>query len=306
MMKNLVKYNIIKENWMKIKELLQEFLKPKKPDKIIKSVFKKTGLQGTVNKFNQRQFDTPNGNNVKVHFKPQQSSTGQKSVDIDFYVNNSLDDDSSTKEKDIKNDYDILSGVMYVILDYLKNNKISHFTFHAYSGERDTRRKFNLPLKNVNKIVSDIDSIISKIASFKVTDDMVSAELARRNQLLAKVKRPLLTDITILYKDEMISGLTQLKELVLSKITSDSINRLTQIESYLGKHDITVNKWLDYHDLLNDMHKVRQVLLSHTEHGVIVTSNRRLSVYSKLLKDNLASDWDIEITGDSFEVSKKP
>jgi hypothetical protein len=296
---------------MKIREIISEsylleFLNPKKPESIKSSTVSKAGTQGSVIKLAQRRFMTAKNNDVKVQFQGKLADNGEKSVDVVFYVNDTLYDNSSTVDKNIKNDYEILSGVVYVILQYLDKSKINHFTFQAYRGEGDNKRLYNLPIKNLTAVNDAIGILYNKIRSFNITDDMIAAELTRRNELLKKINKPPVNQVVIIYKKELLEVLHKLKQLLIDlQPSSESIQEFTNLYQLLERYNVRVEGWEEYQNLIPLLNEVRQILMSYGSQGVMVNRNRRLSVYSKLLKTNFSKEWDIQQYGDNFELSRK-
>ena len=98
-----------------------------------------------------------NVDNLDLSEKPSEETFGitddmdndEKLVSIVFYVNDTLYDKASTDNKNVANDFDILSGVLYVIILYLQKSKINHAKFEAYSGEGDTKTVRNLPTEKI-------------------------------------------------------------------------------------------------------------------------------------------------------------
>ena len=91
------KSSIKSANWILRYIDLFEYIEPTYPSGIKTSTVKKSGVQGSVIPIKQYRFTTSKGNDVKVHFKRTEEE-GMKSADVVFYVNDTLDDSSSSKD----------------------------------------------------------------------------------------------------------------------------------------------------------------------------------------------------------------
>jgi hypothetical protein len=302
---------------MKISQILTdsfltEFLEPAKPNKTTTSTIKKAGPQGSTYPVKQLKFTTANGNVVKLHIKPETAEDGTASVNGMFYVNNTLYDDSSASEASTR-DTEILPGVFYTLFAYLDRARINHCTFTAYSGSRDTKTKFNVPLdRDIRTIGKGILALKNRISGFVVTQSMVDAAVAKRNATLQKLGRPLVDNVTIIYKPELLQALQDLAELVGDVFPAlDASNIQAVSEHYvnaiaiLTKYNHTVREWPEYTQLITDLHSTELKLRTYYPGGAAVTQNRRFNVYSKLLNKYYSSNWTINTSGDTFHLTRK-
>jgi hypothetical protein len=287
--------------------ILNELLEPRKPGSAVKSsTVSVSGAQGSVSKISQQKFTTSKGNVVKVWFKPTQADDGNPSVEISFYVNDTLYDKSSTEGKDIANDFEILSGVGYLVNNTLNRKKLNHCTFLAYSGDRDTRTKFNIPpdkyLVNVNHLLKTLHD---QIANFNPTPDQLAAELERRNTLLARLNRPLETSVNMV-DPNLANALSQMHAFINQPFDETSLERysklLTAIE-HSSSHYVYNNT--SFPKVINDLHEFKLIVRSYSKHGAEITSNRRASVYSKLIQKFFSDNWNIETQGAHFTLTRK-
>lgn len=291
---------------MKVQEILLEFLEPRKPDAVKSSTFKKSGVQGSVTNIVQRQFTTSHENVVKVQFSPAATDDGAKSVSITFYVNDVLYDNASTADKDIKNDFEILSGVMYIVLNYLDRAKLNHCTFEAFKGEGDTKTKFNMPLdKAVNNLNHLIDSLYQALAELVITPEMIQTELARVNKIYALLKKPLVDNVVVIHKPELMHALKELKQFLSMPPTDQSANQFGSLTMAIAKYDKNVSAWPEYKSLVDALNNIRPAFVSYSKQGASVTKNRRFAVYSRILDKYFADKWDVQTQHDTFYLTRK-
>ena len=285
---------------------INEILAPRKPDKVGSSTFSKSGVQGSKEKIAQRAFTTSNGNVVKVHFAPRMED-GEKSTNIVFYVNDTLSDNSSVIGKDQNTDFEILSGVLHIVLAYLDKAKLNHCSFEAFAGEGDTKTKFNIPMdKYTNRVYSATDAFYSKLDSIVITPEMTQAALDKRNILMTKLNKPLVTDVVVIYKDELLQLLSQVKKFIeKGQLSVDAISQFDQLYYSIQRHNIRVETWPEYQELMEAIDGLRTVLISHSSSGARVTKNRRFEIYSKMLTKYFANDWNIDVWGTTFNLTRK-
>jgi hypothetical protein len=291
---------------MKVQEILLEFLEPRKPDTVKSSTFKKRGAQSSVTNIVQRQFTTSHQNVVKVQFSPAVTDNDEKSVSITFYVNDVLYDNASTTDKDIKNDFEILSGVMYIVLNYLDRAKLNHCTFDAFKGEGDTKTKFNMPLdKAINNLNGIIDSLYQKLADLDITPEMVQNELNRVNALYAKLRKPLVDTVIVIYKPELMHALKELKQFLAMPPTEHSANQFGLLTMAISKYDKNMSTWPEYKALVDSINNIRPAIVSYGKQGASITKNRRFSVYSRILDKYFSNKWDVQTQHESFYLTRK-
>ena len=286
---------------------MMEFLEPKKPKTIKSSILKKSGVQGSIINYNVRQFNTSSGNNVKVRFQNKLTDTGEKSTDIVFFVNDTTYDNASTNDKDIDNDFEILSGVMYIILKYLDNNKINHVSFEAASGSGDNKLKFNLPVnKTITNLLSAINNFESMLKRFIITPEMLKKERDRQHALYNKLNKPIPEKVVVIYKEELLSAIKQLKQFIHNlKPNEDSYSKFNDIINKIQKYKVRVDNFQEYITLMDYLTDLGNQLKSYTQYGVQINKNRRLSIYTKLLDKYFSNKWDIKNHGNTFELTRK-
>ena len=280
---------------------LNEFLEPAKPTSLKRSTISKAGPQGSTTKITQLKFETEKGNTVKIHINPSVVND-EKSIDVSFYVNDTMDDAASNT------DHAILPQVFYSIFKYANNAKINHITFSAIQSPSDTKRVKNIPLTKTGVTLnSAIDKLATKLKTTTITPEMQQAELDRTNAILAKLKRPLQTSVTVIHIDELLVLLSQLKQFTAEVDTTNVMQTLMQYNHIVDKIQTLnkgINKWSEYLELDAAMSTHRDTIKSYSEQGVQVTKNRRFSIYSKILQKYF-SNWDVKTVGNSFELTRK-
>jgi hypothetical protein len=281
--------------------IIKELIEPKAPGNLKKSTITKAGTQGSPVKINQRQFTTSKGNVVKVHFKPF-IEDNLKAVDVSFFVNDTMDDEASGQR-----DSEILPQVLHTVLAYAKTSKVQRITFSAVAGSGDTKTKFNIPLdRHVASLKSAIAVFYKKLIAIEITPEMEKDELDRVNAIYAKIGKPLKTSATVMYKDELIAVLKQIMDFIDNLTPSEnSGNEFNALYQEFMKYIKRTDNWPEFHALLKEFSNMAAVLYSYTKHGAMISKNRRLDLYTKLVQRYFAKDWDISITGTSFGLTRK-
>lgn len=281
--------------------IIKELIEPKAPGNLKKSTITKAGTQGSPVKINQRQFTTSKGNVVKVHFKPF-IEDNLKAVDVSFFVNDTMDDEASGQR-----DSEILPQVLHTVLAYAKTSKVQRITFSAVAGSGDTKTKFNIPLdRHVASLKSAIAAFYKKLIEIEITPEMEKDELDRVNAIYAKVGKPLKTSATVMFKDELIAVLKQIMDFIDNLTPSEtSGNEFNALYQEFMKYIKRTDNWPEFRALLKEFSNMTAVLYSYTKHGAMISKNRRLDLYTKMVQRYFANDWDISITGTSFGLTRK-
>ena len=278
--------------------LLRELISPRKPEKVTTSTNVKYGVQGSTAKVSDRSFVTKIGNVVRVRFSPEIDWEHKRSVDITFYVNDTVEDRS-----DAEKDPEILPGVLHIILQYLKRSKVDRCTFVAAPGDGDYKKVYNLPRDKIIKaVILSATKLKDRLSNTIITPEMEQEYLDRRNEMLSVVGRPLVDKITYMYKDELIGILSRLLGEVAGIASAEDINKYL---NFIKDHSTNIGRWPEYDELIDVLHSFVDILLSYRDIGFTRHRNRRLSLYTKLVNYYFAKDWDIEIYGTKFTLKRK-
>lgn len=272
---------------------LNETVEPAKPsNKITQSRIIKN--KGTIQQKEliQYKFITKNNNEVKVQLSEQDDNT----ADVVFYVNDTLDDGSSTNR-----DPEILNGVLWIMKEIPKRYNFNTITFSAWSGKGDNKIIKNLPINEPKQqFLKSFDTFFKAIKNFKPTEIPPSQT---RIDLAKKFDKPL-TPLYDINKDYVILLLNDLNEYMKTDNTliKDIISKL----HYLSQHkDSPINKLPGYEDLIKYGKTYSDAILSNTDYGLPQTHNRRQSLYSKILNKFFNNDWNISQNNSSFTMTKK-
>lgn len=265
---------------------IHELLEPKKPESKVKSsTLSKSGLQGSTNKIAQRSFTTKKGNLVEIQFKTT-TEGNEKVTDVVFYVNGTMYDNASTEGKDIDNDFDILSGVGYIVKTYLDKAKINKCTFQAYSSESDTKLKHNIPVERPKReLLKSLEGLSTVTTGLlKTAEDEIQSD--KYNLIL-----------------EIIRALNQYLTQPVERYSSRDFDKMYwQIRRAI---DMKLSKYPESQDAIAQLEYFMTVIRSYSTEGVLVKQNRRFQVYSKILNKFFSNDWNIQTYGDHFTLTRK-
>lgn len=283
---------------MKIKKLL-EIITPKKPLSVKSSQFTKSGVQGTKELVKQRQFKTSKGNDVKVHFHPSKNSEGKRNVDVVFYVNNTTYDDSSTQDGKIQNDFEILSGVLYLTKSFVNRGKYDSISFLAQSGDGDQKRVKGMNTEPIKQRLEGVAKEFRKeVASYIPTKEEKDLAIKRSKDILRKFNKTI--PPTVIYKTELLDAL----DLIPDFLKDDNLELGYKIRAKLQKYDKTVEKFDSYKNLQDILNRLLEAYDSHSGDGVLIHRNRRASLYNKLVNRYFSNEWSIKQDGDMFNLDK--
>jgi len=281
--------SVIKNN-----NTLNETVEPIKPsNKVTQSRIIKN--KGTIQQKEliQYKFTTKNNNEVKV----QLSDQGDNTADVVFYVNDTLDDGSSTSR-----DPEILNGVLWIMKEIPKRYNFNTITFSAWSGKGDNKIIKNLPITEPKQqFLKAYDTFFKSITNFKPTEIPPSQT---RIDLAKKFNKPLIPLFDV-NKDYIMPLLNDIKEYIKTDdpLIRGIISKLDDLYQY--KDSTIINKLPGYEDLIKYGKKYSDAILSNTDYGLPQTHNRRQSLYSKILNKFFSNDWNITQRNSSFSLTKK-
>lgn len=289
---------------MKLIDVLLEIISPRKPDDVKSSRGTVPGLQGSTQPINKREFVTSKGNNVTVRFKPSMED-GMKSIDFSFYVNGTMDDAASTQGKDVDNDFEILSGVLHVGMQYVDRAKVNRVTFTAHTGNKDSKLVHNLP---TDKYVANVKFLAQKFKEELINFKPDPAEVEKYQSYLQNfAKKFNLTPEVIaqkkyIYREELVQ---LVDEILNNKFENVDENMLNKYTSTLGRYSKIVEKWDSFKQFQTAVQELTKVAESHREGGAFMHHNRREGIYKRMINKYLSKDWNIEQHGTMFTLTRK-
>lgn len=283
---------------MKIHALL-EIVSPKKPDAVKRGIYKKPGVQGSVSHVRTREFTTSKGNHVRVLFDVQPDEGGSI-VDINFYVNDTHYDDSSTAGGKHRNDFEILSGVLYLTRSFVDKGKYDRIKFTAQKGSGDSKTVFGLDLdKHKAQYVEALRTLFNEIQNYEPSQREIELSQKRAEDIRRKFGKEVSAEVIF------TSKLVPVIEKLLSSISSLSQEEFHTLHEQIRRWDKTINQWKSYQEVIDRGIRLKDAFESHSESGVTINRNRRASLYMKLMKKYFP-DWEVsELYGDIYELVRK-
>lgn len=276
------------KNW-----LFYEVAAPTKPSSSVKKRNKiKNPGTNTAKPIIEYQFKTKLGNDVKVQFEPN----GDNSYNIVFYVNNTLDDNSS-KTADADRDPEILSGVLYIIANKSEKLNAQQLSFSAYSGKNDTKFVKNLeiePYKNIAlKELEKFRQILVHFPVKMIPPSQSRIDLFQRlNKGMPQPLPNLDTHKAIQFIDEYISNIDN------PTYSADGfLNNILYMADF-EKFKINTDQ------LIYALRNLEMAQKSQ-QGGYSIVRNRRAAVYEKLLQRYFSNEWDIKKYHTSFTLNRK-
>ena len=233
---------------------LYEIIKPK--EQTNHDVFRNEEHHGYTTSLNNR---------VDIYFNNEDYDT----TTISFQVNNRYDSNATQRK-----DKEILPGVLYEILYYLKSRpSIKHCSFDAYHDDRDKKQLHNIPL---GPSVHEAKLVISKILKSKSVNFFNENDV---NKLNDYINSPIEND------NAEIAKTAPVYEIIKYYVADPDKPHAAELISKL----VELNTNID----------------SHKPDGVEVTKNRRKSLYTKMVEHYFSREWDVTITNNSFDLVRK-
>lgn len=273
-------------------QFLLEIVELSKPTtRVARSSITKNKGTNTPQPITQFVWRTQMGNVVNLQFEIK----GQDTYNVVFYVNNTLYDD--TKIDNSKRDPEILSNVFYLLKDKADKLGARVLTFTAYKSEGDTKTIRNVVLQPkiqaANAALNDFDQ---KLRYHKPT--LVPPSELKIN-LYRKLRRPDPQPEVDFNPQPWLIWVANVRQSIQQG--SDLYPYLNELKSGVGSNRFNILG--DLSTLIMTLDDLSNALASHTENGWNRTQNRRLSIYSKLVKKYF-SDWNVNIQGDHFTLSR--
>jgi len=280
-----------------------DLIKPKKTKK--RSVIKNKGTN-TAKEIIEYQFVTPIGNDVKVHFIPQDKD----SYEIQFYVNDKMYDDASEKENSIRDPH-VLSGVLYIMKNKAKQLKAQELSLTARTGAGDYKTVRNIPVEpRIAKALTIINDFILKLSSYPVQmippseSTIEIAKKFKKPSLLEpkpdiEIKRYLPSAIKI--KNDLENNPTNL----ITQLMSQENAATTLIDNLLIPRNDMQKLNVDGKEIVDSIKDVQNALKSQQESGWLRNINRREKIYERLINQHFTDEWNIKKTGTTFRLTKK-
>lgn len=263
------------KNWLEIVELSKPTSKIQK-----KTIIADRGTN-VARPVIQYQWNTKLGNNIKLKMEP----TGD-SYYVIFYVNDVLYDFSSKKEGHVR-DPEILGSVFYTLKLKANQLKAQRLTFRAHKGEGDKDRVIKgLNPEQYKPIIFNLieqlrKEILQNEPEWAPPDDKIIS-------LYQKIKRQVPTAI-------------QHKSIVLLNNIIQRINNNEEIDDLIYSLELKFNQ----HPLIQKLREYNNAVKSNSVSGLIVRRNRRKNIYSRVLEREFSNNWNISVSDDYFELTRK-
>ena len=271
--------------------IINELYEPKTPSGIKRSTVSKAGVQGSTIKLNQYAFTTSQGNVVKVQFKIDPSDKSE--ADVVFYVNDTLDDDSSGGL-----DTEIMSGVLGIIKKVADSRKLNTITFSAWAGKGDTKR-----IKGLKEDREGFQQIASPILSWTEQNEPETLPPTDRMRELAAALGREPKSRQSWPKEQLEKALGHLMAYLHDGSGMfQSIVYELENEPIYAKLGEVIPGWDAF---LKEARKLADARMSNTDSGLTVRRNRRAAVYDRLIQRFMADEWKVEKSYDSYTLTRK-
>ena len=272
--------------------MLKESLEPKRPLGAVKhTTFIKNNGTMLAKKVHNYNFITTKGNKVDLQCK----INGKDEEDVVFYVNGKLSDDAKQGERDIE----ILSGVIYILLQRVKKANINTITIEAWKGEGDTKYikgidEGTLKLDLLNKFEDLKNRILNhKPENKEPSQTLINVYNRMNKQLPTKDKLP---DRFLINIQRHIQQLNN--GYPLTKMTVEDDLHWLIIDGVLTKEE-----GINIIDITNRYEKAWRS--NHDQLGYPEEKNRRQSIYKRLLDKYFSAGWNIEQVRNHFTLTRK-
>jgi hypothetical protein len=270
--------------WMEVVEL-------RKPKSVKRTNPIKDKGTNVAHKVIQYRWTTQHGNKVMLQFEPK----GDNHYSIIFYVNDVLFDYGSKlgiADKDVTRDSDILSNVFFVLKQKANQLKAKSLTFTAHKSDKDTKIIRNLSVAPVKqRAMQLLDKFVKDVYAYPVKMIPPGPAMIALSQRIGKEPPPPRPDIN---KDSWTKWVEDMKREIEQNMPIDEFINTLKSSQHLP---------IDSHQLIPALEQLNQAIWSNTERGYERTINRRGNIYRRLV-EKYFSDWQIEISGDRFTLTR--
>lgn len=278
------------------KWILNEIVELKKPaNPIKKRNFIKNPGTNRPTQVIEYKFITKMKNEVKIHF----DVNGDDEYRIIFYVNNTLFSDSSKKEG-IDRDPEILAGVFHTVKEKAKKLGAKKLRFEAYKNEEDNKVVKNIKLEPLKeKLLYDLKILYQNLSNHKVT--MIPPS-ERQIEIAKKFNRQIgpKPDVDV---EKLIKELNDVVNAVSQTNDENKFETLNKVGMFFGNIELRI--YPNSEEVYKSLTNFRNAIMSHSDQGFTVQKNRRKIIYEKLIQRYFLDEWNYEIYGDSFYLTKK-
>lgn len=276
-------------------KLWLEAIEPKRPSGVRKSNIVKDKGTNVAKPSTQYQWKTKLGNNVKLHFDHE----GDDTYRVVFYVNNTLHDDAPNNT-DNGRDTEILPGVFWLLKDRADRLGAKRLNFRGESSDKDTKIVRGLdPEKFKPRALAELQNFEAIVMGHQV---QMIPPTQRKIDLWQKLNRGDPQPTPDFRKDGWVRWIAQAKEAI---VNNDSENKIVDgLLTGQGIGDFNPIGF-DPTNLISALSDFFNAVKSNTESGWTRKRNRRTAIYTRLVQKHMAEDWDIEISGDWFYLTRK-
>jgi hypothetical protein len=286
----------LREAW----NTLEEYIEPSYPAKVKSSIKNKAGVQGSIIPLKQYQFTTSKGNDVKVHFKIEDYMDLVKTGNVVFYVNDTLDDSSSSQEGSVGTDPEILSGVLGIVKKIADKLKLDEITFEAWKGKGDEKVVKDLNYQEIKpKVEKEFNSFYNKIVSFEPELLPISDKQIELGNKLGREPKP----IPEINKENIIKILNAIKKAIDNNILLHSYP-VDELNHFVKNNERLRELFPESKELVSLLYEYSKRMVSNSERGFVVKRNRRASLYKKFVS-RFMPEWDINVDMDHFTLTRK-
>jgi hypothetical protein len=272
-----------------------EIVEPLKPKTVKKKLTAQNKGTNTEKPMLQFQWKTSKGNDVKL----QMTQKGNADYEVVFYVNDTLDDKAGGEQRDPE----ILSTVLYVLRKKVDSLNLERFSFRAYSSAADTKVIRNVPID----IKPALDQLNQFEHAIKIYTPIVLPHGPATISLYAKLNKPLPPQQLSFDRNAWLRWSetlkTTLNNLPKHEDGSDIDELINSLKASIGTGKFSVLKF-NINILEKTLEHLSNNIKANSPKGWHRTNNRRTEIYSKLVHRNFP-DWDVEISGDRFYLTKK-
>ena len=278
------------------KWILNEIVELKKPTNPIKkrNFIKNPGTNRPTQVI-EYKFITKMKNEVRIHF----DINGDDEYRIIFYVNNTLFRNSSKKEE-MDRDPEILAGVFHTVKEKAKKLGAKRLRFEAFKNEEDNKVVKNIKLEPLKeKLLYDLKILYQNLSNHKVT--MIPPS-ERQIEIAKKFNRQIgpKPDVDV---ENLTKELNNVINAVYETNNENKFKTLNKLGMFFGNIELKI--YPNSEEVYKSLSNFRNAIISHSEQGFTVQKNKRKTIYEKLIKRYFLDEWNYEIYGDTFYLTKK-
>lgn len=272
-----------------------EIVEPYNPSGVRKSNIVKDKGTNRAKEAIQFRWKTKLGNVVKLHF----DYDGPNAYTVVFYVNGTLFDNAAVNQNNGR-DPEILAGIFYLLKEKANQLKADKLSFRGQDSESDTKTIRNIDPNQYKELaLKELNAFSQVINNHQV--QMIPPTQSKID-LYKRLNRDDPQPMPDFNKPLWLKWLQNIHNEI--KMGNRITNFIDQLKTGMGVSDFK-NINVNLKSLIETLTNFDNAVISNSPEGWQRTKNRRTIIYTKLVNRYMSQDWNIEINGNWFYLTRR-